>query len=224
MNAETAAIFVTKLGAAQRQLDAAIRMRLAGEDTLAIHTVLAAAYTIMRDLKRKRGRSDLVDGLSKGMFYIARDLATGKLKEMPRQIAEHTRLVATITDLAKRIKAGEKLTPSDASVSVSPVYEEKYWREFNWPANFLKHADRDPDGKFSETNVDSDEFIMRASSAYIDLIGKPTPEICVYAAYISKDHSDLDFLPEETLEKLKVVKPDVRGQLCLEILTNLKKA
>jgi hypothetical protein len=224
MTTETAAIFVTKLGAAQRQLDAAIRMRLAGEDTLAIHTVLAAAYRILRDLKGKRGRSDLTDSLSKGVFYIARDLATGKLKEMPCQIAEHTRLVAIIADLTKRIKAGEKLTPDDVPVSASPGYEARYWREFNWPANFLKHADHDHDGKFSETSVDNDEFIMRASSAYIDLMGKPTPEICVYAAYISKDHSDLDFLPEEAREKLKVVKPEVRAQFCLQILAGLKKA
>ena len=47
-----------KLEAARRQLNAAIRMTFANEDELAIHTVAAAAYGIVRDLLGTRGRSN----------------------------------------------------------------------------------------------------------------------------------------------------------------------
>jgi hypothetical protein len=44
--------------AAQRQLDAAIRMTLAEEDELAIRTVVAAAYGILRGLKQNQNFPD----------------------------------------------------------------------------------------------------------------------------------------------------------------------
>ena len=47
---------ITKSSAAQRQIDAAIRMMFSGEDPLAVHTVVAAALGIVKDLTRKRGR------------------------------------------------------------------------------------------------------------------------------------------------------------------------
>jgi hypothetical protein len=47
---------ITKPAAAQRQIDAAIRMLfLHGEDFVAIHTVAAAARTILNDLAEARG-------------------------------------------------------------------------------------------------------------------------------------------------------------------------
>lgn len=46
---------ITKQAAAQRQIDAAIRMLfLHGEDFIAIHTVAAAARTILNDLAEAR--------------------------------------------------------------------------------------------------------------------------------------------------------------------------
>ncbi len=46
---------VTKAAAAQRQIDAAIRMLLSGEDPLAVHTVAVAARRILADLAEQRG-------------------------------------------------------------------------------------------------------------------------------------------------------------------------
>jgi hypothetical protein len=63
-----AQIYLRKEAAAQRQLDAAIRMTLEGEDELAIHTVAAAAYGILRDLKKHHGRRELADRLGLGIF------------------------------------------------------------------------------------------------------------------------------------------------------------
>jgi hypothetical protein len=45
---------ITKLDAAQRQLDCAIWLRLKGMDSLAVHTLAYAAYGILRDLCRDR--------------------------------------------------------------------------------------------------------------------------------------------------------------------------
>ena len=45
-----AEIKVTKLEAAQRQIDAAIMMLYRGDDPIAVHTVISAACRIMRDL------------------------------------------------------------------------------------------------------------------------------------------------------------------------------
>ncbi len=63
-----AELHVSKLAAAQRQLDAAIRMYFGEEDELAIHTVVSAAYSIISDLKSKRGRDESVDFLMRGIF------------------------------------------------------------------------------------------------------------------------------------------------------------
>jgi hypothetical protein len=48
---------ITKIEAAQRQLDAAIRMFFAEDDWIAIHTLLAAGGRILRDLSEQRRTS-----------------------------------------------------------------------------------------------------------------------------------------------------------------------
>lgn len=50
-----AKIRINKLDAARRQIDAAIRMTFAGEDPVAIHSVVAAGHRIIRDFCEKRG-------------------------------------------------------------------------------------------------------------------------------------------------------------------------
>jgi hypothetical protein len=57
----SAAVHVLKVAAAQRQLDAAIRMTFANEDPLAVHTVAAAAGRVLRDLAKKRGHKVLAE-------------------------------------------------------------------------------------------------------------------------------------------------------------------
>jgi hypothetical protein len=46
---------ITKLDAAERQLDCAVRLRLRNEDSLSVHTLAYAAFGILRDLIRERG-------------------------------------------------------------------------------------------------------------------------------------------------------------------------
>ena len=83
---------ITKLEAAGRQLDSAIRMFFANEDILAVHTVARAAFRILYDITKE------------GEANVALD--------------------------AHIKKVGEK--------------------RFNEETNFLKHADRDPDGEIDD--------------------------------------------------------------------------
>ena len=48
-------IRINKLDAARRQIDAAIRMTFAGEDPVAIHSIIAAGHRIVKDICEQRG-------------------------------------------------------------------------------------------------------------------------------------------------------------------------
>ena len=51
---------ITKLEAARRQLDCALRLRLEGGDSLAVHTLAFAAYCLLRDLIGKSERKKVL--------------------------------------------------------------------------------------------------------------------------------------------------------------------
>lgn len=48
-------VVVSKLEAAERQLDAAIRLFFAREDAVSVHTLAAAAYQVIIDICKQRG-------------------------------------------------------------------------------------------------------------------------------------------------------------------------
>jgi hypothetical protein len=104
LSQQSAKILLNKLAVAERQLNAAIRMSLANEHPLAIHTVAHAAYGVLRDIKRKRGRSDAFDPYLRGIFYYARDLAEGKT--LPEDLTFDP-LFPMITSISNRIASGE---------------------------------------------------------------------------------------------------------------------
>ena len=58
-------IRVTKIQAAQRQIDVAIRMLFRNEDPVAIHTVAMAGFRILRDLTEKMGLEHPIDSMIK---------------------------------------------------------------------------------------------------------------------------------------------------------------
>ena len=68
-----ASVDITKPTAAQRQIDAAIRILFSGEDVLAVHTVVAAAHRIVLDLREKRsgtrGQGPYVEFLTRRRGY-----------------------------------------------------------------------------------------------------------------------------------------------------------
>jgi hypothetical protein len=85
---DNTAIRVLKVTAAQRQLDAAIRMYFSGEDELATYTVASASHRILRDLMEKRGRSSAAEALQAGVRGLANELASGELPDDIRKAYE----------------------------------------------------------------------------------------------------------------------------------------
>jgi hypothetical protein len=58
-----AQVHITKQAAAQRQIDAVIRILFSGEDPLAVHTVVAAAHSILADLNKNYRKPFVMNGI-----------------------------------------------------------------------------------------------------------------------------------------------------------------
>jgi hypothetical protein len=216
--AQQAHVFLRKEAAAQRQLDAAIRMTFANEDQLAIHTVAAAAYGILRGLKQNQGRSELADRLGLGIFVVARDLALGKTDQMPPALAQSAVFAKLITDTVAAIQSGEVSHENDVIGKLRLINETGHWNKFNKAANFLKHADRDPRDTLPLDEMNNETLLFSGITAYLDLMGKPTPEMVVYAAFQGCEIEDLS--PE--LRAASKQAPAKRRRTCLKLLRKLK--
>jgi hypothetical protein len=181
---------ILKLAAAQRQLDAAIRMMFAEEDSLAITTVAAAAYRILRDLKEKRGQKVFADQWRDSMLGVARALVRGELPDRDIQrFRDDSQMWPVISMLADRIRAvGMHKTIVDlrgiVEVQVPASMERALWGELNEASNFLKHADRDSDKSLAEENLNSHELILGGCNIFMDLMVRLTPEMQVWLAFV----------------------------------------
>jgi hypothetical protein len=193
MSQKTATIFITKLGAAERQLNAAIRMVLENEDELAIHDVAASAYRVLRDIKQKRGRSDAFDLFQRGLFAIAEELATGKRNSIP------TTVVSPLVEIIESIRDGIVAGDIHCFEDMPPIRvknEGYFWYEFNKPFNFLKHAKQDSEDALDLAKLKNDELLMRASAVFVEITNRISPEIAAYYILIAS-HRDDSGLPEE---------------------------
>jgi len=99
---EAAKVFVTKLGAAERLLNTAVRLFLTDDDELAVLTFGAAAYGILRPFKKIRtGRDDSHDLFPVGLFSIAQELASGKRNAIPSRLSH-----PKVTEIVEAIRCG----------------------------------------------------------------------------------------------------------------------
>lgn len=163
----TASLHVNKLAAAKRQLRAGIRMFFMPEDELAVHTVAAASYGLLKDIKTARGMSEAADAYLTSIFYLVRDYRRGTLPAHMTGDADFMSEVERIADQLSPITADSKL--SDVRASVAPAVERKYWNDTNRAANFLKHADRDNDGTLSLDEIDNQLLLIKCCCAYRDV-------------------------------------------------------
>ena len=147
---------MTKLEAARRQLDCAIRLYLNEEDLAAVHTLTWAALTILRDLTVATGR----DGRSRAFGSVG-------------------------LDIDRRA------------------------------ANFLKHANKDPEASLLDIEAFIPEFVFReAVLLYKDLAGEITQEMDV--AYTLSDLKygfkiDHEEFAAERREKLRQLERQVEN-------------
>ena len=181
-------IHVTKLAAAKRQLMAATRMFFDQEDELAIHTIASAAYRLLSDLKSQRGRDELSDVWRKAFFYSIKAFNDGTL---PGRLAENKEFAKLMREIANSVENLDSLEYDDFEVALPEGYARKWWRHWNRPSNFLKHADRDSDAHLRMSDVDNLWLLATAHSAYRDVAGGDAatePEAYVLTVYFSLAH------------------------------------
>jgi hypothetical protein len=172
-------IQISKIAAAQRQLDAAIRMFFQREDELAIHTVAAAALQILRDVTKDRGDHFTSDVFREGILNFARQYVQGTLSPDKRAMAEGS---SYITALAERIcREGDNFDKRSIRVDISKKEEHELW--LSETTVFLKHADRDPKGFLSVGRLDNERMLIGTCVAYVNLMNQQTPEIEAYHVF-----------------------------------------
>lgn len=224
---ETAEVYVNKIAAAQRQLDAAIRMTFAGEDELAIHTIAAAAYSVLRDIKKKKkDKNELKDQIGNGLFAIAKDLVDGTLSEIPTPISNEKVVKELVLRIAEQIKSsGAQSMEEVFDIDLPANYEMDFWNKQNKPANFLKHADRDTDSYMPVEKFESGELILMACGSFIDIMRVPTSEMIAFHVYEAARNKNFDGMREwfkRISKKLSQSDDDSIRIECQNLLKDLK--
>jgi len=228
MSKRSAVVYVNKLAAARRQLDAAIRMKFLGEDELAIHTVAAAAYRILCEPKAKRGRDELEDLHLRGVFAVAEAYAKGSIN-LPPELASDKTMMDLIEWIAGIIRTRDNVTEDEFKVELSHWHKKSYWSTVNKPTNFLKHADRDSNKALALKDLNTDYLIGMASAAYADLTGETSAECLVFymATLLQPDTPFRDHHLSTTpfkkeIAELQRLAPRGRAKACLHLIAKLK--
>lgn len=180
----TATLHVTKLAAAKRQLQCAIRLFFRHEDDLAIHTLASAVYGLLKGIKQDRGMDEAADTHRISIFYVVRDFRRGTL---PSEFTSNPKAMAEIEGWANAltlITADSKI--EDVKVAVPQEFARAYWNKTNRVANFLKHADRDAAASIAEADIDNQLLISKCCIAYRDVAPDDLDnEGFVFAAFVS---------------------------------------
>ncbi len=119
------------------------------------------------------------------------DAAIGLLLDGEDSFAVHTLAAAAfriLRDLAEhrgsQIHQGFKLY-------IKPSMERKFWKEFNRPANFLKHADTDPEGEYLNFKEEANDGILALGALYYQSLGNAlTPEMETMLAFFAIAHPE----------------------------------
>ena len=168
MQSRTAQLYVTKLAAARRLLRAAIRMYFHREDELAVHTVAAAAYGILKDLKAARGANEAAfatETFLRGLLAMSRERVRD---ELAAEVLADDYTIKLLDDLVARLNI-EPTTDVDAidfTVAMGSKATTSYWHETNRASNFLKHANHDADAALPLSAVDSYQLVMKGMLSY----------------------------------------------------------
>ena len=224
MSARSSTIQISKIAAAQRQLDAAIRMFFQREDELATHTVAAAAFQILRDVTKQRGGHFTGEVFRSGILSIAKQYVQGTLPPDQKARIEGSSLMSLVAELADQIRAqGDNFDKGRIQVNVSKRHEHKLW--LSEVTVFLKHANRDPDGFLSADGLDNERMLMAACAAYIELMNQPTPEIAAYFAFWAATNGQVSDIADEVqmfARQLEAAEGTSRYEICRRFIQNRK--
>jgi hypothetical protein len=220
MDNSEATIYFTKIAAAKRQLDTAIRMYFVHEDKLSIHTLVAAAFRVLRDLIKKRGANYAEELLRAGYYEIAKKYGAGPLSgDVSKALKE-----IGLLQLVETIAADDEFEPSRIRIIDLKEAEKRAWSSD--PANFLKHADHDPDALLAASEVDNEMFLIHACTAYLELIPTSSPEIMAFIALWAVEHEDaapdVHEPARKLADRLASLKKDERFHACAEWVRQMK--
>ena len=148
-----ASVSITKLSAAQRQIDAAIRILFSGEDILAVHTVVAAAHRIALDLAEKRN------------------------------LAPYTKSIRETIAALYRQSSEKTISNHELQHWADEFEEKVFVPHLNHPANFLKHADRDAGKSLDQDSVQTDTLLLVSCVTYAELGLEYTAEMNAYCRW-----------------------------------------
>jgi hypothetical protein len=217
-------IQISKIAAAQRQLDAAIRLFFQREDELAIHSITAAAFQLLRDLTKKRGEHFTSEVFGLGILELAKQFAAGTLPKDKRTMLEGSRLMPVIRELAEQIRLeGANFRKEQLHITISEKREHELW--LSEATVFLKHADRDSAGFLSSDVLDNEKMIMATCAAYVELMKQPTPETVAYFAFWSVRYHQVEDLAEEVqrfARQLEAANESERYKMCAEYIRDNK--
>ncbi|HXQ53825.1 MAG TPA: hypothetical protein VN802_22225 [Stellaceae bacterium] len=220
MRHQKADLQISKLAAARRQIDAAIRMFFSQEDKLATYTVASAAYKILRDILKRRGKSALAGQLRANVLGVANALRKGTLSDWEKEGLIGTELWKIITQVA------EMDDDSKFTLRISPDDEMKHFWRRDKPANFLKHADRDSEDFLAINDVDLRGLLTESCMSYLDVMRVPTPEMEVYFAFqfaeSGDDFNTSSFAPHliQMISALKKLSGQSRLRKCARMVAN----
>lgn len=224
MSALESTLQISKIAAAQRQLDAAIWMFFQREDELAIHTVAAAAFQILRDVTKQRGGHFTSEVFRSGILRIAQQYVQGTLPPDKKAMIEGSSLMPTIAELAEHVRMqGDSFDKERIHVNVSEKDEHKLW--LSKTTVFLKHAERDSDDFLSADNLDNEKMLIGTCAAYVELINQPTPEITAYFAFWSVRNNSAHDMADEVqpfAQQLEVAEESQRYEMFRKFIQNRK--
>ena len=195
-------------------------MFFAGEDELAVHTVASAAYRLITDLGRRRGRDEVGEVYKTAMFYVVRDYRRGTL---PKRLADDAELMDHVRGWAEALPIDESTKYEDLTVRASPEVVEHFWRSRNKVFNFLKHADRDATRHIPKDEVDNFQPLMMALRAYVDVGGDVAAEGYVLWLYSHLHDGAVEGLPEDLPDGMGRLSNDQQQEFFSEYLAALKR-
>jgi hypothetical protein len=216
-------LYINKLAAASRQLDAAIRIFFIEEDELAIHTIASAALRILRDLLKKRGRNLAIKILQAGIYNMAWQYAEGTLpKEVLRNI-ENTVLMDVIRKILEIEAAqGSRFDYTGIRVTAEATFEQRMFPSH--AANFLKHADRDPKAHLAVGDIKNEKVLSGACAAYLDLMSTASLEVMTFIGFWAvKNDVDLGGVPGELAQQLRSVEEPARRHFCADFIRTSRR-
>jgi hypothetical protein len=88
--------------------------------------------------------------------------------------------------------------------------EGQFWKDFNKPANFLKHGQKDSGDALDLAKINNEELLMRATAVFFEISNRLTPEIEAYYIF-----NNISGLPEEIKMQFANLTQSQKRKKCL---------